>query len=82
MSKMIQVPEHFQGLVQPIQEVLTVSQQWRAQMGGGRSVDYGQVERDVAATVAQLERAVHQALLQRLDIDCARVLIKGHPMSA
>lgn len=79
MSKMIQVPEHFQGLVQPIQEVLTVSQQWRAQMGGGRSVDYGQVERDVAATVAQLERAVHQALLQRLDIDCARVLIKGHP---
>jgi hypothetical protein len=79
MSKMIQLPEEFQGLLQPMQGVLTVGQQWMAKMGGGRSIDYGQVEREVAAAVARLERAVHQTLLQRLDIDCARVLIKGHP---
>lgn len=46
-------------------------------MGGGRSVDYAQTERDVSDRVAAIERAVHQALLSRLDLDCERVQIKG-----
>lgn len=76
---MIQIPDELQGIFGPLERLLEESQRWIARMGGGRSVDYAQTERDVADRVAAIERAVHQALLGRLDVDCERVQIKGHP---
>ena len=43
MSKMIQLPEEFQGLLQPMQGLLTVGQQWMAKLGGGRYCRRAQV---------------------------------------
>jgi hypothetical protein len=45
--------------------------------GSGHSVDYACVEREVAAAVAQMECAVHQGLLQALDVDAPALLIGG-----
>ena len=42
-----------------------------------RAVDYATIERQVAAGAAAIERASHQAVLQGLDVDQARVVIEG-----
>jgi hypothetical protein len=44
---------------------------------GGKSVDYAKVERMVADKTAAVERAAHQAILRRLDIDAPKVRIDG-----
>ena len=40
-------------------------------------MDYGEVEDQVASSVAAIERAAHEVLLDGLDVDAARVLIGG-----
>lgn len=79
MSKMLQIPDELQSLVRSLEELLKDGLAWLAQCRGGSSLDYAQVERDVAARVAQVERAMHQAMLQRLDVDHPRVSIQGRP---
>lgn len=79
MSKMLQIPDEYQGLVRPMENLLKDMTAWLEQCRGGSSLDYAQVERDVAAGVAQVERTIHQAILQRLDVDHARVSIQGRP---
>jgi hypothetical protein len=43
----------------------------------GRAVAYAAVERNVAAGVAKIERAVHQRQLAALDVDRPRMKIGG-----
>jgi len=45
--------------------------------GGGRAVDYAQVEAAVSQDAARVERAAHEAILRSLDIDVPAVVIGG-----
>jgi hypothetical protein len=80
MSIVIPVAEELKFLVPVMMEVLAqVGQIMTRTTGprGGHSVDYSQVECLVAEQVANLERTVHQGLLQSLDMDAPGLLIRG-----
>lgn len=77
MSRMIEVPEECQGLIKAVQNVLAQVKGCLSQTQGGRSLDYGPVERQIAQGVAEIEKAAHQAVLERRDVDAPRVLIGG-----
>ncbi len=80
MSIVITVAEELKFLVPTINELLAQVGQVMAQSTGsraGHSVDYQQVECTIAEGVAQLERVAHQGVLQSLDVDAPRLLIRG-----
>jgi hypothetical protein len=77
MSRMIEVPEECQGLVKAVQNVFAQVKGCLSRAQGGRSLNYGQVEREIAERVAEIEKAAHQVILERLDVDEPRVLIRG-----
>lgn len=49
----------------------------KPEIRGGRAVDYAAFERSVEASAAELERNAHRRLLQELDIDAERLVIRG-----
>lgn len=55
----------------------TASWSWESAAATGKAVDYAKVERDIAAAVANVERAAHGGLLAGLDVDAKRVVIGG-----
>jgi len=46
---------------------------------GGRAMDYAPVEQDVGRLARAVERGAHQAMLQALDMDAAKVVIVTTP---
>jgi hypothetical protein len=77
MQMVIEMPEELKGVGEAVQALVQqVAASWRSTRGG-RAVDYATIERQVAAGAAAIERASHQAVLQGLDIDQARVRIEG-----
>jgi hypothetical protein len=46
-----------------------------ANSGGGKSIDYARVERDVGEVAAAVERAAHQGLLAGLDVNAEKIVI-------
>ncbi len=44
---------------------------------GGKAIDYATVERTIGEKTAAIERAAHQAILRRLDVDAPKVMIDG-----
>lgn len=78
MGKLIiEVPEELRELGEAFVETLAATQRTMARTGGGKAVDYAQVEREVAEAAARWERAGHRAILQALDIDMPTVIIGG-----
>ena len=77
MSRMLEIPDGCQCLVAPFEKLLFQVQALLERNGGGDSVDYSEVEDQVASGVAAIERATHEVLLGGLDVDTARVLIGG-----
>src|SRR5262249_37407432 len=80
MSIVIPVAEELKFLVPAINELLGRVGQLMARTSGprsGHSVDYAQVECTIAEGVAHLERAAHQGVLQSLDVNAPRLLIRG-----
>jgi hypothetical protein len=80
MAIVLTVPDLLNFLVPALNQLVSEVEQTLNQVASprsGHSVDYGQVERTIAAEVAQLECAVHQGLLQRLDVDAPRLSIRG-----
>jgi len=61
----------------PFENLVSEVQKLRERIAGGEKVDYGQVENEVAAGAAAMERAAHEVLLGGLDVNEARVLIDG-----
>jgi hypothetical protein len=77
MQMVIEMPEELKGLSEAIQTLVQqVEASWRSTRGG-RAIDYATIERQVAMGTAAIERASHQAVLQGLDVDQARVVIEG-----
>jgi hypothetical protein len=74
----IEIPEKLKFLVTPIERIIAGVERRVVSMGaGGRSVDYGDVEREVAEQAMAIERAAHQSLLSALDVDAPQLMIGG-----
>lgn len=77
MQMVIERPEELKGVGEAVTALMRqVEASWRSTRGG-RAVDYAEIERQVAAGAAALERASHQAVLQGLDIDQPHGVIEG-----
>lgn len=76
MQMVIEMADELKGVGDAVQAMIRqVEANWRSTRGG-RAIDYAAIERQVAASVAAIERASHQAVLQGLDIDEPRVVIE------
>src|SRR3989442_15718694 len=78
MPKMvIEVPEEFTEVGKAMAEHLAALQRTVSRLGGGKAVDYAEIEQAMAVSAGRTELAGHRAILQSLDIDVAAVLIGG-----
>ena len=76
-DRVIVVPAELSGLADAFETVLGRVRGTIAGTGGGKAVDYAQVEKAVSEDTAGMERAAHRAILQSLDIDVPAVMIGG-----
>src|SRR5437879_11744110 len=58
-------------------EHLAALQRTVSRLGGGKAVDYAEIEQAMAVSAGRTELAGHRAILQSLDIDVAAVMIGG-----
>lgn len=78
MSKMvIEIPEELGHLGETLAAIVARVQGTVARTGGGKAIDYAQVECAVSEDAGGIERAAHRAILQSLDIDVPTVVIGG-----
>ena len=78
MPKMvIEVPEEFTEVGKAMAEYLAALQRTVSRLGGGKAVDYAEIEQAMAVSAGRTELAGHRAILQSLDIDVAAVMIGG-----
>jgi hypothetical protein len=78
MPKMvIEVPEEFTEVGKAMAEHLAALQRTVSRLGGGKAVDYAEIEQAMAESAGRTELAGHRAILQSLDIDVPAVMIGG-----
>src|SRR5437763_6991951 len=78
MPKMvIEVPEELTEVGKAMAEHLAALQRTVSRLGGGKAVDYAEIEQAMAVSAGRTELAGHRAILQSLDIDVAAVMIGG-----
>lgn len=78
MPKMvIEVPEQFAEVGKAMAEHLAILQLTVDRLGGGKAVDYAEVEAAIGKAVSRTELAAHGAVLKSLDIDVPAVVIGG-----
>jgi hypothetical protein len=78
MPKMvIEVPEELRDLGEAMVATLATVRRTLARTGGGKALDYAEVEGAVSEEAGKIERASHRAVLQALDIDQPMVVIGG-----
>lgn len=73
----IEVPEQLEEVGKAMAEQLAELERTMARQGGGKAVDYAEVERAVSERAGRTELAAHRAILQSLDIDVPAVIIGG-----
>lgn len=71
---LVEVPE---DLADAVKEFLAGINAATPDTRGGRAVDYLAFSRAVERSAAELEQSTHRRLLQELDVDAERVLIRG-----
>src|SRR5258708_38955487 len=72
MPKMvIEVPEALTEVGKAMAEHLAALQRTVSRLGGGKAVDYAEIEQAMAESAGRTELAGHRAILQSLDIDVA-----------
>lgn len=78
MPKMvIEVPEELTAVGKAMAEHLAILQRTVARLGGGKAVDYAEVEQAMSESAGRTELAGHRAILESLDIDVPAVMIGG-----
>ena len=78
MPKMvIEVPEEFTEVGKAMAEQLAILKRTVARLGGGKAVDYAEVEQALSESAGRTELAGHRAILESLDIDVPAVMIGG-----
>lgn len=79
MQIVLEIPEELKAVGEAVEALLRLTETaWRSTTGG-HAMAYSEIEEQVAAEVAAIERASHQAILQGLDVDEPRVSIEGQP---
>jgi len=73
-TELVEVPK---GWAAAVREFVGELEAAEPSVGGGRAVEFAAVEREVEKAVGGLEREALRRLLQRLDIDAERVVIRG-----
>ena len=78
MAKVVlDVPKEFMGLVDTWRETLDSMKATLDRTGGGKAVDYAEIERETSEQCRESEREAHRVMLQALDIDVPTVVIGG-----
>jgi hypothetical protein len=77
MPIMIAIPDDCKPLADAVAQMVASVERAQRRAGGGRAVDYAPVEREIGAQTAAVERAAHQGILARLDVDAPTVVIDG-----
>ena len=78
MPKMvIEVPEEFAEVGKAMVEHLAALQRTVSRLGGGKAVDYAEMEQAMAESAGRTELAGQRAILQSLDMDLPAVIIGG-----
>ena len=70
-------PDEFRVLVETWRETLDSMKATLDRTGGGKAVDYGEIERETSEKCRKSERETHRVILQALDIDVPTVVIGG-----
>ena len=76
-ERTIKIPEGLEDLAEALEAVVAGVRGTVARNGGGKAVDYAQVEAAVSEATAKVERTAHEKILESLDIDVAAVIIGG-----
>ncbi len=77
MQMVIEIPTELKGVGETAQTMIhQVETVWR-NTGGGKALNYSEIEQQLAEGAAALERASHEVVLQGLDGDEPRVVIEG-----
>jgi len=76
-KRIIEIPDELKELGDVFEAIVANVRGTMARTGGGKAVDYAQVEAAVSEDGARVERATHRAILQALDIDVPAVIIGG-----
>jgi hypothetical protein len=77
MPIMISIPDDCKPLAEALTQLVTSVERAHRRAAGGRAVDYAQIERELGARTAAVERAAHRGVLAALDIDAPTVVIDG-----
>jgi hypothetical protein len=77
MQMVIEIPDELKGVGEAVSAMIRQAEAtWRSTRGG-KALEYLEIEQQLAAGAAAIERASHQAVLQGLDVDQPRVRIDG-----
>jgi len=76
-EKLIRIPAGWEELGEALEALVADIRGTVARTGGGKAVDYEEVETAVSADTARVERAAHKAVLEALDVDVPAVIIGG-----
>jgi len=82
MQIVLEIPEELKAVGEAVEAMVSqIVVAWRS-TGGSQAVVYTEIEKQLAAGAAAIERAGHQAILQGLDVDQPRVRIDGKVYAA
>jgi len=82
MQIVLEIPEELKAVGEAVEAMVNqIAAAWRS-TGGSQAVAYAEIEEQLAAGAAAIERAGHQAILQGLDVDQPRVRIDGKVYAA
>ncbi len=73
----LDVPKEFMGLVDTWRKTLGSMKATLDRSGGGKALDYAEIERETSEQCRESEREAHRVILQALDIDVPTVVIGG-----
>lgn len=77
MQRVIEIPDERKGIGAAVRTMVRQGEATGGSTRGGRGWEYAEIERQVAAGAAAIERASPQAVLQGGDVDQPRVVIAG-----
>src|SRR2546422_10840199 len=77
MQIVIEISEELKAVGEAVEALARqIAAAWRSTRGG-KALAYAEIEQQLAAGAAAIERGGHQAILQGLDVDRPQVLIEG-----
>lgn len=73
----IEVSDQHKPLMSALQQLVEAVERIEKGSVGGKAIDYANIEREIGAATALIEREAHREILGALDVDAAKVRISG-----